>query len=113
MATTDKKPVKKIPREQMIDWQIDPDDPDAEEMKTLESWLNLSLNSPSEMSKLAFNIMRQANEGDGQALKILQEISANVRFKNEQKQIVNNEQLRRIILLTSDRIRAEEPTTAS
>jgi N-acetylglucosamine kinase-like BadF-type ATPase len=65
------------------------------------------LSDPQSMLRFVRNVMRNAEEGDSNSLKIIRETLEELKFKREQKRIVTDEQLKTIITLTADRIRKE------
>lgn len=64
------------------------------------------LSDPQSMLRFVRNVMKNAEEGDSNSLKIIRETLEELKFKKEQKRIVTDEQLKTIINLTSDRLRA-------
>jgi N-acetylglucosamine kinase-like BadF-type ATPase len=65
------------------------------------------LSDPQSMLRFVRNVMRNAEEGDSNSLKIIRETLEELKFKREQKRIVTDEQLKTIITLAADRIRKE------
>lgn len=61
------------------------------------------LSNPHEMVQFASKVMKNAEEGDSASLKMIQQALEDVKFQKDKKQILSDEQLRRIIQLTYER----------
>lgn len=64
------------------------------------------LSNPVEMLRFTRKVMENAEEGDSASLKMIQQALNDVKFQKDKKQLLTDEQLRRIIEVTSDRDRA-------
>jgi len=64
------------------------------------------LSNPREMVQFASKVMQNAQEGDSASLKMIQQALADVKFQKDKKQLLTDEQLRRIVQVTADRDRA-------
>ena len=58
------------------------------------------------MVRFVKQIKQNAEDGDSTALKMVQQAFNDVKYRNEQKNILSDEQLKTIILLAADRLRA-------
>ncbi len=65
------------------------------------------LSNPVEMLKFTRKVMENAEEGDSASLKMIQQALSDVKYQKDKKQIVTNDQLKRIIQLTAERDTAE------
>lgn len=66
------------------------------------------LSNPLAMAKFTANVIKNAQEGDSASLKMIQQALSDVKYRNDKKQILTNEQLRTIISLTGDRLNREK-----
>lgn len=57
--------------------------------------------------RIVESVITNVQKGDNASLKILERVLMEMKFKNEQKLIVSDDQLRNIILLAADRIRGQ------
>jgi N-acetylglucosamine kinase-like BadF-type ATPase len=64
------------------------------------------LSNPVEMLKFTRKVMENAEDGDSASLKMIQQALSDVKYQKDKKQIVTDEQLKRIVQVTSDRDRA-------
>lgn len=64
------------------------------------------LSNPVEMLRFTRKVMENAEEGDSASLKMIQQALNDVKFQKDKKQLLTDEQLRRIIECTADRDRA-------
>lgn len=61
------------------------------------------LSNPVEMLRFTRKVMENAEEGDSASLKMIQQALNDVKFQKDKKQLLTDEQLRRIIECTADR----------
>lgn len=64
------------------------------------------LSNPVEMLRFTRKVMENAEDGDSASLKMIQQALNDVKFQKDKKQLLTDEQLRRIIECTADRDRA-------
>ena len=64
------------------------------------------LSNPVEMLRFTRKVMENAEEGDSASLKMIQQALNDVKFQKDKKQLLTDEQLRRIIECTAGRDRA-------
>lgn len=63
------------------------------------------LSNPRRMVQFASKVMQNAEEGDSASLKMIQQALADVKYQKDKKQILSDDQLKRIIEVTADRDR--------
>lgn len=66
------------------------------------------LSDPVQMLNFTRKVMENAEEGDAASLKMIQQALVDVKYRNDNKQIVTNEQLRTIIGLAANRLNSPE-----
>lgn len=65
------------------------------------------LSNPVNMSKFVRKVMENAEDGDSSSLKMIQQAMSDIKFQKDKKQILSDDQLKRIIKLTAERDVAE------
>lgn len=87
-----------------------PDNIDINEERSFEfgDLIVKELSKPTAMMSFASKVLANAQEGDSTSLKMIQQALHDVKFRNEKRKILKDEQLKTIISLAADRLREQE-----
>jgi|WetSurMetagenome_2_1015567.scaffolds.fasta_scaffold16395_3 hypothetical protein len=86
----------------MFDTQVKP--------KDLNDFIAAELNNPGYKARFAAKIVDAAAEADPTALKQVLAALEELKYKQDEKLKLSDEQIRQIIILTADRIRSNKET---